>query len=335
MSSTTTPTVDYLVLPSDLAVFPFKCLFVQTLYEKEHRSCFHQIFECNNPASEGPPMVEEARWKTRQPKDSDELKKWRKAWFASLREGNPVASRPEGNPLAGLPEGNPLASSPVENLLAGVPERNSLAGLPEGNPLAGNPPIESICEKFSEFLTNTLGTKRICRRTKRWWTSEVNEAHALMGKARASLRNRQISAQQFKGAQKTWFRTIRKAKRTSWATFLQEGKEEDIWKAISGKLAPMPMNALRKPDGGMATSPAEKAMLLAATSFPEDQNILPIPPIPPDPSLLFYGHQWMSQNFSEAETREVHPGRTASLTGSYGCGSSLICRGLRSWSTGW
>jgi hypothetical protein len=94
-----------------------------------------------------------------------------------------------------------------------------------GNPLTSNPgPIESICEKFSEFLTNTLGTKQICRRTKRWWTPEVNEAHALMGKARASLRNRQISAQEFKNAQKTWFHTIRKAKRTSWTTFLQEGK---------------------------------------------------------------------------------------------------------------
>jgi hypothetical protein len=49
----------------------------------------------------------------------------------------------------------------------------------------------------------------------------------------------------------------------------------------------MRMNALRKPDGGLATSPAEKAILLAVTSFLEDQNILPIPPIPPDPSPLF------------------------------------------------
>jgi hypothetical protein len=57
---------------------------------------------------------------------------------------------------------------------------------------------------------------------------EVNEAHALMGKARASLRNQQISAQEFKVTQKTWFRTICKAKRSSWITFLQEGKEEDI-----------------------------------------------------------------------------------------------------------
>jgi hypothetical protein len=93
--------------------------------------------------AQGQPPVEEARWKTRQPKDNDELEKWRKVWFASLLWRDPVTGFPEGNPLAGLPEGNPLAS---------------------------NLPIEGICEKFSESLTNTLGTKQICQRTKRWWT---------------------------------------------------------------------------------------------------------------------------------------------------------------------
>jgi hypothetical protein len=34
----------------------------------------------------------------------------------------------------------------------------------------------------------------------------------------------------------------------------------------------------------MLTSPAKKADLLAATSFPGDKNTLPVPPIPPDPS---------------------------------------------------
>jgi hypothetical protein len=107
-----------------------------------------------------------------------------------------------------------------------------------------------------------------------------------MGKARADLRNRRISAEKFKAAQKTWFRTIRKAKRTSWTTFLQEGKEEDIWKAISGKLAPIPMPALRTPGGQMVTSPHGKAELLAATSFPEDQNTAELPDIPPDPAPI-------------------------------------------------
>jgi hypothetical protein len=122
------------------------------------------------------------------------------------------------------------------------------------------------------------------------------------------LTNRQISAREFKSAQKTWFRTIRKAKRTSWTTFLQEGKEEDIWKVIAGKLAPMPMNALRKSDGGMATFPAEKATLLAATSFPENQNILPIPPIPPDPSPMLL---WTSSDvpkFLRSRNQRSAPG---------------------------
>jgi hypothetical protein len=103
----------------------------------------------------------------------------------------------------------PLLTTLTIHARAHARARLQLAGLPGGNPLAGNPPIESICEKFSEFLTNTLGTKRICQRTKRWWTPEVNEAHVLMGKARASIRNRQISAQEFRVAQKTWFRMLK------------------------------------------------------------------------------------------------------------------------------
>jgi hypothetical protein len=48
----------------------------------------------------------------------------------------------------------------------------------------------------------------------------------------------------------------------------------------------MRMNALRKPDGGMVTSAAKKADLLAATSITEDKNTLPVPPIPLDTSPL-------------------------------------------------
>jgi ribonuclease HI len=168
--------------------------------------------------------------------------------------------------------------------------------------------IRVICAKFAEFLTSTLGTKRICPRTKRWWTPEIDEAHSVMGKARADLRNRKISAQQFKVAQKPWFRTIRKAKRTSWTTFLQEGKEEDIWKAISGKLAPMPMPALRTSTGQIVTAPQDKAALLALTSFPEDQNTTKIPTIPPDPTPLTLWQQQDVSRFLGARNQRSAPG---------------------------
>jgi hypothetical protein len=62
--------------------------------------------------AQGPPPLKETRWKTRQPKDNIELKKWRKACFTSLREGNPLAGLPEENSLASLPEGNSLIENP-------------------------------------------------------------------------------------------------------------------------------------------------------------------------------------------------------------------------------
>jgi hypothetical protein len=34
--------------------------------------------------AQGQPPVKEARWKKRQPKDNDELEKWRKAFFGSV-----------------------------------------------------------------------------------------------------------------------------------------------------------------------------------------------------------------------------------------------------------
>jgi hypothetical protein len=64
-----------------------------------------------------------------------------------------------------------------------------------------------------------------------------------MARERAKLRNRTISSSDFRSRRKEWFHTIRKAKRSSWESFLQEGKEEDIWKAISGKQSQLPMAA--------------------------------------------------------------------------------------------
>jgi hypothetical protein len=57
-----------------------------------------------------------------------------------------------------------------------------------------------------------------------------------MAQERTKLRNRTISNMDFPARRKEWFHTIRKAKRSSWEFFCQEGKEEDIWKAISGNV---------------------------------------------------------------------------------------------------
>jgi hypothetical protein len=102
-------------------------------------------------------------------------------------------------------------------------------------------PISEVIQRFGIFFSNELGTKKLHPRSKKWWTREINEAHAVMGKARADLRNNRSSPAAFKGARKKWFRTVRKAKRTCWETFLQEGKEEDIWRAVTTKQPPAPV----------------------------------------------------------------------------------------------
>ena len=66
------------------------------------------------------------------------------------------------------------------------------------------------------------------------------------------------------------FRTARKAKRACWEKFLQTGREEDIWKAISGKQAYTPS----LPGDTLTTTAAGKADLLAATSFPMDRTLI-------------------------------------------------------------
>jgi hypothetical protein len=70
--------------------------------------------------------------------------------------------------------------------------------------------------------------KKFHPRSKKWWTPTINEAHADMGRERANFCNHLISPREFKGARKKWFRTVRRAKRECWETFLQDGKEKDI-----------------------------------------------------------------------------------------------------------
>jgi hypothetical protein len=102
-----------------------------------------------------------------------------------------------------------------------------------------------------------------------------------MGMERAKLRNRTISNVDVSAHRKRWFHTIRKAKRLSLESFLQEGKEEDIWKAISGKQAQLPMPQLVSTTGQVANNEEEKTNLLTGISFPDDRSQTIIPTLPP------------------------------------------------------
>jgi hypothetical protein len=143
-------------------------------------------------------------------------------------------------------------------------------------------PISELIQRFGTFLSSELGTKKLHPRSKKWWTREINEAHAEMGRARADLRNNRSSTTTFKAARKKWFRTVRKAKRICWETFLQEGKEEDIWRAVASKQPPAPMPTIISTLGLVANSPGEKADVLAATSFPTPDAEEPPVTLPED-----------------------------------------------------
>jgi hypothetical protein len=141
-------------------------------------------------------------------------------------------------------------------------------------------PLGEVSDRFIEFLEERLGTKRIHPRSKKWWTPEINQAHLIMAQERTKLRNRTISNTDFRARRKEWFHTIRKAKRSSWESFLQEGKEEDIWKAISGKQSQLPMPQLVSASGQVADTENQKAELLTSISFPEDRAREDCPIIP-------------------------------------------------------
>ena len=72
-------------------------------------------------------------------------------------------------------------------------------------------------------------------RTKKWWTPAIDAAHSQMAGAQKKRRGGELSQEGWKEERRRWFRTVRKAKCECWESFLQEGKEEDIWKAIGEK----------------------------------------------------------------------------------------------------
>jgi ribonuclease HI len=168
-------------------------------------------------------------------------------------------------------------------------------------------PLGEIPTRFTEFLEERLGTKRIHPRSKKWWTPEINQAHLVMARERAKLRNRTISSSDFRSRRKEWFHTIRKAKRSSWESFLQEGKEEDIWKAISGKQSQLPMPQLVSTSGQPANTEEEKAELLTSISFPEDCAREDSPIIPPagEPKLTLWTKEDTARFLGTRSTRSA------------------------------
>jgi hypothetical protein len=172
-------------------------------------------------------------------------------------------------------------------------------------------PLGEVSDRFIEFLEERLGTKHIHPRSKKWWIREINQALLVMAQERTKLRNRTIPNTDFCAHRKEWSHTIRKAKCSSWESFLQEGNEEDIWKAISGKQSQLSMPQLVSASGQIADTEEQKADLLTSISFPEDRAREDYPTIPDvgDGNLDLWTREDTSRFLG---TRSTHPQRPGS-----------------------
>lgn len=112
---------------------------------------------------------------------------------------------------------------------------------------------------------------RICPRSKVWWTEEVQEMQTSMAtKLRRWKQNiNPTTFSEFKAARNQYFRKIRKAKESSWISFLNDAKGADIFKVLRyvkpRKVQRTP--ALNHQDRS-ATTFAEKARLMREVLFP-------------------------------------------------------------------
>src|SRR5256885_11927130 len=73
-----------------------------------------------------------------------------------------------------------------------------------------------------------------------------------------------------------WRDTVRRGKRQHWREFLQEAKEQAMWRALrmyGGSRAPSAIPPLKDPDGNPISTTAGKASLFDTTFFP------PLPPL--------------------------------------------------------
>jgi len=75
---------------------------------------------------------------------------------------------------------------------------------------------------MAETLNTFAKKRRVCARSKRWWTPEISELRTALGRAKRQRTQGRITRRQVKDARRVLRRAIRKAKRDTWNNFLQE-----------------------------------------------------------------------------------------------------------------
>ncbi|KAE8550137.1 hypothetical protein EYB25_008668 [Talaromyces marneffei] len=78
-----------------------------------------------------------------------------------------------------------------------------------------------IEQSLTDVLRQYAKPIRLCARSKRWWGPHTIEAQRLYSKARKAYHAGELSEDSHREARKTYYATIRRAKRECWEAFLQ------------------------------------------------------------------------------------------------------------------
>ncbi|ODM14623.1 hypothetical protein SI65_09968 [Aspergillus cristatus] len=135
-----------------------------------------------------------------------------------------------------------------------------------------------IQEALTAVLNRHAKQLRVTPLSKRWWGTEIKEARRTYSQARRAWQGQEISTTELREVRNSYYRAIRRAKRTCWETFLEGATDQPglgdtarCWRALDytkpKTMATTP--TLHGPQGQLASSIDEKEALIQETAFPQ------------------------------------------------------------------
>ncbi|KAK6987876.1 Endonuclease/exonuclease/phosphatase, partial [Favolaschia claudopus] len=136
--------------------------------------------------------------------------------------------------------------------------------------------VTTLTEHFQEALKQATPVSKPSPYARRWWTKALSELRKRFHKAERRARRRNASEEcreEASRCKREYFNAIRCQKRRHWREWLEAANERSVWLAYKYAAAPSNPTAsrippLKKPDGGQATTSAEKCSVLLDTFFP-------------------------------------------------------------------
>ena len=139
-----------------------------------------------------------------------------------------------------------------------------------------------IQETLTAVLNQHAKQLRVTPQSKRWWGPEIKEARRTYSHARQEWKGQGISTTALREVRNSYYRAIRRAKRTCWETFLEGATDQPslgdsarCWQAL-GYTKPRTATTtptLHGPQGQLASSIDEKEALIRETAFPQAPGV--------------------------------------------------------------